>query len=195
MINNSARNPESNAPGEQKRVVDSEDPSPRVPPPLELHLGHVREWVPQLIPSSAPPGWVSRIELLILLAVLMLATLTPRLDANGRPNAPLATTFEEITGGGFCLYQRVTGVNCGGCGMTRAFVQIAHAEPTRALHLNPLSPLAFLWLLVKLAGAIVYNLSGKRLLLGIPNRWCWRLYGLTAMGIIALTISRLLAAL
>lgn len=44
---------------------------------------------------------------------------------------------------GLCLFKRATGIGCPGCGMTRAFVWLAHGELGRAFALNPLSPILF----------------------------------------------------
>ena len=42
-----------------------------------------------------------------------------------------------------CPFRALTGCNCPGCGMTRAFCAIAHGELRRALRFNALSLLVF----------------------------------------------------
>lgn len=42
-----------------------------------------------------------------------------------------------------CPFKTFTGIDCPGCGMTRAFCALAKGEMTRAIHFHPLSPLVF----------------------------------------------------
>jgi hypothetical protein len=45
-----------------------------------------------------------------------------------------------------CPLRFLTGLPCAGCGMTRAFVALAHGRLTHALSFNLLAPLLFAWL-------------------------------------------------
>ena len=38
-----------------------------------------------------------------------------------------------------CLFHRLTGLDCPGCGMTRAFLRLAHGDVAGAWHLHPFS--------------------------------------------------------
>ena len=48
-----------------------------------------------------------------------------------------------------CPIKFLTGINCAGCGMTRAFIALLHLDVESAFHYHPLFPL------VPVAGAIV----------------------------------------
>ena len=54
---------------------------------------------------------------------------------------PLETVERGPT---LCLFRRLTGRRCLGCGNTRAFVALSHGEVKRALRHNFLSPLLYL---------------------------------------------------
>jgi hypothetical protein len=60
-----------------------------------------------------------------------------------------------------CLFRAVTGIPCAGCGMTRAFVAIGHGHPAAAFDYNPLSPAAWLWMLIWWFIAVAYLLRGR----------------------------------
>ncbi|MCO5165027.1 MAG: DUF2752 domain-containing protein [Planctomycetes bacterium] len=149
-----------------------------------------RPWRPALVPSDRRAGRYDRLELLLFAAVLALAALTPPRDALGRPNAPLRTTLEESTGGGLCVWKRVTDRPCAGCGLTRGFVQLAHGEVVAALRLNPLTPAVFAWVVWRALELLAFVALGRRLVHGIPPRWVWRLYGACGIGFVTLAAAR-----
>ncbi|HEY7725810.1 MAG TPA: DUF2752 domain-containing protein [Anaeromyxobacteraceae bacterium] len=61
-----------------------------------------------------------------------------------------------------CPFRAATGVPCATCGMTRAFVALAHGDVSRALAASPLGALLA-------AGAWAFALAaGLRLALGLP---------------------------
>ncbi len=43
-----------------------------------------------------------------------------------------------------CVFRRVTGIPCPGCGMTRAFTFYMHGDPWSAIQANLISPVVFL---------------------------------------------------
>ena len=43
-----------------------------------------------------------------------------------------------------CIFRNLTGLPCGGCGMTRGFVAMGHGRPRDAWRHNPLAPALFL---------------------------------------------------
>ena len=154
-----------------------------------------RAWRPSLHPARRPTTLSDRLELLLWVGVLALAFATPPTDIHGEPNAPLMAWFEASGAGGLCFYKQATGYDCGGCGLTRAFVQLGHGHPRVALALNPLAPLLFLWVLGRFGEVSVLNLAGRRLDYGIPNPWRWRFYGVVGVGLTGLFLTRLIAAL
>lgn len=124
--------------------------------------------------------------------VLTLAFVTPPRDDLGRPNAPLMDSSERLTGGGLCWFKRVTDRPCGGCGLTRGFVQLAHGHVVEAVRLNPLTPAVFLWISWRVVELVVLNLGKRRLLHGVPQAWVWRFYGATGFGFVLLAVVRLI---
>lgn len=151
----------------------------------------LRPWRPALFRSGERPTSYDRLELLLFAAVMVLAFATAPYDAAGRENAPLRQLLEERTGGGLCVWKRVTGRACGGCGLTRGFVQLAHGHPIAALRLNPLTPVVFLWFAWHTAVVAARNV-GWRLVHGLPPAVVWRLYGIAFFGFAALGFVRLI---
>ncbi|MBX3471749.1 MAG: DUF2752 domain-containing protein [Planctomycetes bacterium] len=151
-----------------------------------------RPWRPALVMADRRPGRYDVLELLLFVAVLALAALTPPRDAQGRPNAPLRTALEETTGGGLCVWKRVTDRPCAGCGLTRGFVQLAHGEVVAALRLNPLTPVVFAWVTWRALELLAFVAFRRRLVHGIPTRWVWRLYGAFGIGFVGLAFVRVI---
>lgn len=136
----------------------------------------------------------TRLELAFFLGVLLLAAFTAPSTPDGRANGPLMESVEGGTGGGLCLYERFTDKPCGGCGMTRAFVQLGHAEVRAAVRLNPLAPIVFGWWCWRTLELLVLNLSRRRLRLAFPPRVTWALWGGTLLGFGALFVARLVSS-
>lgn len=65
-----------------------------------------------------------------------------------------------------CAVKALTGLDCPGCGMTRAFVLIGHGRFAEAFALHPASPIAFLVTAGLAVGGIARLLSGA----GAPGR-------------------------
>ena len=57
---------------------------------------------------------------------------------------------------GLCLIHALTGLQCPGCGMIRAFIALGRFDVVRAFHLNLLSPFVFTsglaWVFVRFTG-------------------------------------------
>ncbi len=49
----------------------------------------------------------------------------------------------------FCLFHLMSGIDCPGCGMTRALSHLAHGQAAAALHLHPFSPLILFYLIIQ----------------------------------------------
>ncbi len=140
--------------------------------------------------TEKPAGLYDRLELLLFLGVLILAVSTAPFDSAGLPNAPFKEAVEQGTGGGLCVFKRWSGFGCGGCGMTRAFVQLAHGSVLQAVLLNPMAPFVFLWLLARTLQLLAHTLLGRRLEYGFKNHWKWRFYGFCLVGFLVLTVTR-----
>ncbi|MBI3724523.1 DUF2752 domain-containing protein [bacterium] len=122
------------------------------------------------------PSSSDRLELLLLAIVFVLSFATPAYTASGQPNAPGMEVLEKATGGGLCPFRRLTGIPCAGCGLTRGFVQLAHAHLQEALHQNPLTPIVFLWLAARLLGFASVCFLKRELSNRIPWKIAWRFY-------------------
>lgn len=66
-------------------------------------------------------------------------------------------------GPGFCLFHRLTGLECPGCGMTRAFHAISHAGFSQALSFNLLSLAVYAFFMGILLRDIVHLFTGIRI--------------------------------
>jgi hypothetical protein len=105
------------------------------------------------------------------------------------------TWLDRYTGGGLCTFKRFTGIECGGCGLTRAYVQLAHLHLVEAVKLNPIAPIVFAWTTWHLLVVLARVFLRKRLLHGIPPDWVWRGYVGTFLGFAALGTYRLIEGL
>ncbi|MCE9545604.1 MAG: DUF2752 domain-containing protein [Planctomycetia bacterium] len=99
---------------------------------------------PTGLPSPAPAIATSntRIGYHALMAcgaagILLLAAVM-HLSAGGLVTLPLVGTLP-----GMCIWHRVLGFDCPGCGLTRSFVALAHGQFIRAWQFNPAGPLMF----------------------------------------------------
>lgn len=81
----------------------------------------------------------------------------------------------------FCTFHAMTGLDCPGCGMTRAAYLLMHGHPIESLKMNPFLPVVFVAAYMGLAELSPY-LIGKQLpQLSIPN---WMLITLLILLII-----------
>lgn len=147
-------------------------------------------WRPAFVPADRRPAIQDRLELLLFAGVLLLALLTPPRTPAGEPNAPFMTSLREHTGGGLCVWKRVTGRPCAGCGLTRGFVQFAHGEVVEAVRLNPLTPVVFVWVAWRTLDLLAFNVARRRLVHGVPPTWVWRFYGACGIGFAVLAVVR-----
>ena len=95
-----------------------------------------------------------RFPLAVLAAVYSLSILLPMPGAGGRILG-LPT---------ICAFNHLTGLPCPGCGLTRAFVSIAHGHLVDAVHWHALSPALFLLGLALLVEYASRVFAGKSIL-------------------------------
>lgn len=88
-------------------------------PPRKIHAGY--QWF----------------MLLGAMAVLAAAALL-RLEPGGKVEMPGAGRLPAL-----CMWKQALGINCPGCGLTRAFVALAHGQWTAAWQFNGASPFIF----------------------------------------------------
>ncbi len=75
-----------------------------------------------------------------------------------------------------CLFHRLTGLNCPGCGSLRAMHQLLHGNFREALHLNALLVLSvpmFAWILFRLIQQQIKGTPGA----AIRPVWLWAYFG------------------
>lgn len=148
-------------------------------------------WLSVRGPAAGEPRRDRWWELALFLGVLLLAAFTPARTASGEPNAPGMEALIAGTGGGLCIYRRVTGVECGGCGLTRGFVQLAHGDLREALRLNPMAPLLFMWVVWRAVELLVLLGLRRELRIALAPAWSWRFWATVILGLAALAAIRL----
>ena len=75
-----------------------------------------------------------------------------------------------------CPFRLVTGMQCPGCGSTRAFYQLLHLDPVAAFKLNPLMVLTLPFIIYGLVGFTRSALTGRpqrRLFIPPVYLWAW----------------------
>ena len=120
-------------------------------------------------------GWV-----IVPLAILLCAAVL----SIGEDRKVLVPWFNVALPETCSLYARF-GVDCPGCGLTRSFIEIAHANPMAALHLQPLSWILFAYVAAQIPLAI-YHVKG------IPSETLNRLTRVNEWGLVSLAIALLL---
>jgi hypothetical protein len=78
--------------------------------------------------------------------------------------------FWEWQGANLCLFHTLTGLECPGCGMTRAFHAISHGDFAAAINYNIFAPVVYLCFMLILLSDIAYLTMGRRILLRIPEK-------------------------
>lgn len=119
-------------------------------------------------------------HLLILVAVIVVLVLAFALEVR----SPTQVGIRGIEGvlPPSCRFRTWTGLDCPSCGLTRAFISIAHGDLSAALAFNPVSPLVFAAFLfqVPYRAAQIRRLDQAREELKWPwiTRALWMLLGL-----------------
>ena len=78
--------------------------------------------------------------------------------------------FWEWQGANPCLFHTLTGLECPGCGMTRAFHAISHGDFAAAINYNIFAPVVYLCFTLTLLSDIACLTMGRRILLRIPEK-------------------------
>ncbi|MCI0361992.1 MAG: DUF2752 domain-containing protein [Planctomycetaceae bacterium] len=85
-----------------------------------------------------------------------------------------------------CMFRRLTGLGCPGCGMTRCFISLAHGDLRMAWHYNPAGPLLFAMLAFQIPFRLVQLArirSGRpELRMGRWPQWFFGLLGVLLIG-------------
>jgi hypothetical protein len=124
------------------------------------------------------PALQDWLEVALWTTIFLLGALTAPANDAGAANAPGERWLREHTGGGICIYRRITGIECPGCGLSRGFVQLEHGEVVAAVKLNPLTPVVFFLM----ASRLLHYVLLCTLRLDVRNRipWpvAWKLWGI-----------------
>jgi len=83
-----------------------------------------------------------------------------------------------------CTLHYRFGIDCPGCGLTRSFIEIAHANPLAAFRLHPLSWLLFAYVAAQIPLAIYHAR-------GVQAEWLRRLTRANEWGLVSLSIALL----
>lgn len=70
-----------------------------------------------------------------------------------------------------CIFHALTGLECPGCGMTRAFHAIMHGHLQEAVEFNLLSPILFYGMLIVFMLDLIYLASGTRVTVTVSERF------------------------
>ena len=82
----------------------------------------------------------------------------------------IASWFWTWHGPGLCVFHHLTGLDCPGCGMTRAFHALSHGHLGEALSLNLIAPVLFVCLLAVLLLDVAQLTTGFRVRLTVSGR-------------------------
>ncbi len=100
---------------------------------------------PNTPPPCLPPAVVDaqvshhRLFLALSLAVLCVCFLLPAPGDSGQVRLPGSNTTLPT----FCMLKRECGIDCPGCGLTRCFLSVSHAQVASAWHYHPAGVLLF----------------------------------------------------
>ena len=75
-----------------------------------------------------------------------------------------------------CLFRQLTGLQCPGCGSTRACYHLLHLDPVTAFKLNPLMVLTLPFIVYGFLGYTRSALTGRpqrRIFIPPPYLWAW----------------------
>src|SRR5688500_13024092 len=93
-------------------------------------------------PTTASRRWAAAsYHVTFLLLSLGTVFLSCMLRVNGDRKVMIPVL--EIALPGTCTYQRLLGIDCPGCGLTRSFISLGHGELSEAWRYNPAGLLGF----------------------------------------------------
>jgi hypothetical protein len=126
------------------------------------------------------------LELLFWTAIFVAAFATATTRADGSANAPGEELFFRWTGGTLCLFRRVTGIPCPGCGLSHGFVHLAHGDFLAAIADNPLTPVVFFLAALRFATVAIAVLGRREVSFRVSRRAFWLMFAAFALSGFAL---------
>ncbi len=119
---------------------------------------------PRVVPRPDP--LYHTVILVICVAVLILSLLLSVREQRQVLVPILGTPLPEL-----CMFRRMTGTECPGCGMTRSFISLAHGDVRAAWHYNPAGPLLFAILAFQIPYRLVQLYRIRRGLAELRTGW------------------------
>jgi hypothetical protein len=87
--------------------------------------------------------------ILVASLVALIGSFVLQID-DGRVRVPFIESAAVSRSGSTCAFKRLTGIECGGCGLTRSFVSLAHGDVESAVQFNPVGPWIFILALLQI---------------------------------------------
>jgi len=136
---------------------------------------------PKISPANSASSSSSSFRLAAIILAIIAAVL-----------AALVFFFNPATHGFYpvCQFHRLTGLNCPGCGMTRALYALLHGDPATAFRDNALLVLALPALFARGLWFAIKKSRGRLVASFLPGKYLWLLLFIT----LAFTILRNLPA-
>lgn len=106
----------------------------------------------------------------------------------------IIVSYWGLPSGSICLFQIVSGYDCPGCGMTRAFRAMAELDVSGAFRYNPLGPIVFVVVLLGWCYALARILTNGQIQLSawwkrLISRFFWLLLWVyLAIGLLRLVL-------
>ena len=116
--------------------------------------------------------------LFILIAIFIVSIIVPPFDA-----APFS----------ICIFKNITGIECAGCGLTRAFLFLAHGQLSKAIKHNPLVLPVALLLFLQLFRVIMLVTTTVNYRIYLNKKTRTSLIFISAFAVIATWLSKLVS--
>lgn len=110
----------------------------------ETGAAHAQPSAGATLPVGRPTQWHR--DVLALALVIVALSFLLGISAGGRVALPAT----EISIPSLCLWKNTTGVDCPGCGLTRCFVAMAHADWRTAYRYHPFGMLLFAFTILQI---------------------------------------------
>ncbi len=105
--------------------------------------------IPDAVSAKAEPlGGARSFHAAILLVSVAVLALSMMLSSSGQTKVVIPLL--DVPMPELCTWNRFTGWDCPGCGLTRSFVCLGHGQLIRAFTFNPVGPILFLLMVAQI---------------------------------------------